>query len=155
MVRVRTFVALTAWAYLAWLILSWTRTAEQFLVGLGIALAVAAFLTPLGPVPGMVAFAVRLPRLVVLAGYSVGKIVVANLSLSRRIWAPSRPLRPGMRIVPTGETTNAGLAAVGLVSSLIVDNQLVDLDRSRQELQYHAVDVDGPSPNDELERLLP
>jgi multicomponent Na+:H+ antiporter subunit E len=35
---------------------------------------------------------------------------------------------------------------VGLITSVIVDNQLVDVDRSRAQLQYHAVEVpeDGP-----------
>jgi multicomponent Na+:H+ antiporter subunit E len=155
MVRLRTFAALTAWAYLAWLLLTWTRTAEQFLVGLGIALIVAAFLTPFGAAAGMVNVLVRLPRLVLVLLFASWRIVTANVGLARRIWAPSRPLRPGMIIVPTSADTDARLAAVGLVSSLIVDNQLVDLDRSAREMQYHGVDVDGPSPNEQLERLLP
>ena len=33
------------------------------------------------------------------------------------------------------------LAAVGLITSLIVDNQIVDLDRPNRLLQYHAVSV--------------
>jgi multicomponent Na+:H+ antiporter subunit E len=48
-----------------------------------------------------------------------------------------------MIILPTGQRGDAGLAGVGLVSSLIVDNQIVDLDRSRHVLQYHAVEVPG------------
>jgi multicomponent Na+:H+ antiporter subunit E len=35
------------------------------------------------------------------------------------------------------------VTAVALISSLIVDNQIVDLDRSRAELQYHAVWIDS------------
>ena len=71
----------------------------------------------------------------------------SNLSLSRRIWSPSRPLRPGMVIVPTEMRSDAGLTAVGLVTSLIVDNQIVDIDRKRGELQYHAVWVDTEDPD--------
>jgi hypothetical protein len=37
---------------------------------------------------------------------------------------------------------------VGVLTSLIVDNQLVDLDRANGELQYHAVEL----PRDERER---
>jgi multicomponent Na+:H+ antiporter subunit E len=46
-----------------------------------------------------------------------------------------------MVIVPTDARTDGGLAAVGLISSLIVDNQIVDVDRGRHLLQYHAVTV--------------
>jgi multicomponent Na+:H+ antiporter subunit E len=46
-----------------------------------------------------------------------------------------------MVIVPTSQRSAGGLTAVGLVTSLIVDNQLVDLDRDGAQLQYHAVEV--------------
>jgi multicomponent Na+:H+ antiporter subunit E len=35
----------------------------------------------------------------------------------------------------------ADLGATGLLTSLIVDNQIVDLDTRRHELQYHCVAV--------------
>ena len=89
------------------------------------------------------------------------RIVLANIELARRIWAPSRPLSSGMVIVPTQERTDGGLAATGLISSLIVDNQIVDIDRERSELQYHAVAVQHGNrqhPEDDInapvERLL-
>jgi hypothetical protein len=54
-----------------------------------------------------------------------------------------------------------GLAATGLISSLIVDNQIVDINRERSELQYHAVAVphgNRQHPEDDInapvERLL-
>jgi multicomponent Na+:H+ antiporter subunit E len=37
--------------------------------------------------------------------------------------------------------TDGGLAAVGLITSLIVDNQITDVDRGHDLLQYHAVSV--------------
>jgi multicomponent Na+:H+ antiporter subunit E len=46
-----------------------------------------------------------------------------------------------MVITPTRERQDWGLAAVGVVSSLIVDNQLADLDARARELQYHAFAV--------------
>jgi multicomponent Na+:H+ antiporter subunit E len=46
-----------------------------------------------------------------------------------------------MIIVATHERSDGGLAAVGLISSLVVDNQIVDLDRRARHLQYHAVAV--------------
>jgi multicomponent Na+:H+ antiporter subunit E len=160
----RRFVSLTIWSYAVWVLLTWTRTAEQLLTGLAIALLVAALLTPLGSVaaPWALLDPRRLAALVALAASASWRIVVANARLSRRIWAPSRPVRPGMVIVPTLTRTDGELAAVGLVTSLIVDNQIVDLDRERHELQYHAVDVPPPEPqqarveiNEPVERLLP
>ena len=74
----------------------------------------------------------------------LGRIVLANLRLAGRIWSPGRPLASGMVVVDTAMISDAGLAGVGLLSSLIVDNQLVDLDRDRRQLQYHAIDVPSP-----------
>ncbi|AGP65519.1 hypothetical protein OEM_39840 [Mycobacterium intracellulare subsp. yongonense 05-1390] len=72
--------------------------------------------------------------------------MAANLSLSRRILSPSRPLRSGMIIVPTQARSDGELAATGLLTSLVVDNQFVDLDRGRHLLQYHAMAVPrGPA----------
>ncbi len=76
-----------------------------------------------------------------LAAGTLRGIVVANLKLSRLILTPSLPLRSGMVIVPTAARSDGGLAAVGLITSLIVDNQIVDVDRARHLLQYHAVCV--------------
>jgi multicomponent Na+:H+ antiporter subunit E len=67
-----------------------------------------------------------------------------------------------MVVVPTQARTDAELATVGLVTSLIVDNQLVDLDRDTHQLQYHAVSV-PPRDRDQavaaingpVERFLP
>jgi multicomponent Na+:H+ antiporter subunit E len=84
--------------------------------------------------------------------------VRANLSLTRRIWMPSRPVRSGMVIVPTATRTDGEVAASGLLTSLVVDNQLVDLDGTRHELQYHVMALpDGPAReavNGPLERRV-
>jgi multicomponent Na+:H+ antiporter subunit E len=69
------------------------------------------------------------------------RILLANVELSRRIWDPRRPLASGMVITPTRERTGWGIAATGVISSLIVDNQITDLDARAHEFQYHAVEV--------------
>jgi multicomponent Na+:H+ antiporter subunit E len=141
-------VGLFCWAFGVWVLLTWTLTAEQLLFGAFVALAVALALAPLGEVAGPW----RLLRLRALAGglwllvAAAGRVLVANLRLSRRIWDPRRPLSSGMVITPTRERQDWGLTAVGLISSLIVDNQLVDLDRRAHELQYHAVAVPQGGP---------
>jgi multicomponent Na+:H+ antiporter subunit E len=136
-------MGLWCWAYLVWTLLTWTLTVEQVLFGVFIAAAVAAALAPLGEVAGPW----RLLRPRALAGSArlllsaAWRILLANLELSRRIWNPRRPLASGMVITPTRERTDWGLAATGVISSLIVDNQITDLDAHAHELQYHAVEV--------------
>jgi multicomponent Na+:H+ antiporter subunit E len=158
------FVGLAAWCYLVWVLLTWTRTADQLLFGAAISLAVAAALAPLGPVAAP--WRLLRPRTAAavlgLAGTAAVRIVRANVSLAARIWAPSRPLRSGMVITPTDQRSDLGLTTVGLVTSLIVDNQIVDLDRRRRRLQYHAVSVPERDPqaaraaiNGPVERYLP
>jgi multicomponent Na+:H+ antiporter subunit E len=136
-------IGLWCWAYLVWALLTWTLTVEQVLYGAAIALAVAVALAPLGEVAGP--WLLLRPR--ALAGgawllvAAAGRVLLANLRLSRRIWDPRRPLASGMVITPTRERQDWGLAAVGVISSLIVDNQITDLNARAQELQYHAVAV--------------
>jgi multicomponent Na+:H+ antiporter subunit E len=160
---VKRVAALLCWAYLGWAVLSWTLTAEQVLVGLLVSTVVAVALAPLGPVLGpwhllRPRVLLRLLRLGALAG---SRMVVANVRLSARIWSPRRRLASGMVVVPTEAKTDGALTAVGLLTSVIVDNQLVDVDRVRHRLQYHAVDVRTRDPhqlrdqiNGPVERLL-
>jgi multicomponent Na+:H+ antiporter subunit E len=157
------FLSVTVWAYGVWIVLTWTRTAEQLCVGLVIALLVSAALSPLGRVaaPWSVLRPRRLLAVLMLGCTALVRVVVANGRLTRRIWLPSRPLRSGMIIVETSARTDGELAAVGLISSLIVDNQLVDLDRDAHRLQYHALDVPPRGEraaariNGPVERFLP
>lgn len=164
MQALRRFWALTIWAYVVWLLLTWTFTYVQQLTGVGVALCVAGALTPLGRVAGpwRLLEPARFLGVVRLLVVSAVQIAKANVSLARRIWAPSRPLHSGMVIVPTTQRSDGGIAAVGIITSLIVDNQIIDLDRERHELQYHAVQVphgNRKHPEDDInapiERLLP
>lgn len=149
----RRVFALAVWAYGVWLLLTWTATAEQLLFGAGLALAVAVMLAPLGPVvgPWELLRPARLVAIARLGGHAGVEIVRANLGLARRIWLPSRPLRSGMVIVRTTARTDGELAATGVITSLIVDNQVVDLDRNEGVLQYHAVAV--PEGDDAAESV--
>lgn len=140
-------VALACWCYAVWLLLTATLTLEQLLFGAVISTAVGCVLAPLGEVAGP--WRLLRPRafiaLVALLATALGRMLLANLRLAKRVWSPSLPLADGMVIVSTRERTAAGLTAVGLITSSIVDNQIVDLDPERGELQYHAVDVTGMS----------
>ncbi|MGH8961694.1 MAG: Na+/H+ antiporter subunit E [Jatrophihabitantaceae bacterium] len=135
--------ALFVWAYATWLLLTWTLTFEQLVFGGLLALAVALAMSPFGEVapPWRLLDPRVLVAVCVLVAVALGKIVRANLGLARRILSPSRPLASGMVVVPTRMRGDAGIGGVGLITSLIVDNQIVDVDREKHELQYHAVDV--------------
>lgn len=146
----RRFFALASWALLVWVIETWTLTAEQMIIGVIVALAAAAALVPLGDAAGpwRLLDPRIFSRLLVLLLDASRRVVIANARLARRIWLPRRPLRPGMVIVPTEMRTEGGLTAVGLITSVIVDNQLIDLDCGRHELQYHAVAVTTEDPEE-------
>ncbi len=137
----RRLAALICWVFGTWVLLTWTFSWSQLLFGVGFALAIALALAPLGEVAEP--WAPLRPRralgLSLLVVECLGRIVRANLSLAYRIWRPRRPLRSGMVVVPTEMRSEGGLCAVGILTSLIVDNQIVDLDVHRHELQYHAV----------------
>lgn len=144
------FFALAVWCWLVWVLLTWTRTASQLLFGAAVAVLVAVGCSALGPVarpwrllaPRRVA---ALGRLALRIPYRVAR---ANVVLAWRIWRPRRPLRSGMVVVPTQCRTEGALTAVGLLTSVIVDNQLVDLHRQAGRLQYHAVWIGSEDPAD-------
>lgn len=121
----------------------------------------ALVVSPLGPVarPWLLADLRCLGRVVVLAGICLVRIVRANVMLARRVWSPSLPLRSGMLVFPTKMKSDGAVTAVALVSSVIVDNQIVDMEPGR--VQYHAIWVESTDPeeayeaiNGSLERLL-
>lgn len=148
-------VALALWAFLVWILLTWTVPAEQLVTGALIALAVAVALAPLGDVvaPWRLLEPRRLGPGLLLVLLSLARIVRANVKLAVRIWRPSRPLRSGMVVVPTRLRTDGSLGMVGLITSLIVDNQITDLDRDRHVLQYHAVSVPDGTKEEQAESI--
>jgi multicomponent Na+:H+ antiporter subunit E len=156
-------VALGCWTFLIWVLLTWTSAVETLLFGAAVAVAVAIALAPLGDVarPWLLPHPRRLGAAARLLLLAIGRMVAANLRLSWRIWAPGRPLRSGMVVAATRESSDGGLTAVGLITSVIVDNQLVDVDRAGRLLQYHAVAVPDGDPeqvrdaiNGPVERLV-
>ena len=110
---------------------------QQLAFGAGIAAVVAVALAPLGDVAGpwQLLSPRRLAATAALLLLAARRIVIANLRLSRLIWDPRLPLRSGMVVVPAQERSAGGLTAVGLITSVIVDNQLIDVDRRRAQLQ--------------------
>ncbi len=159
--RWRRVIACALWAGAAWTVLSWTASLEHVLYGAIVSVLAAAAVAPLGPAvrPWLLFDVRRLARVVALAATSLLRIVRANAGLARRVWSPSLPLRSGMLVFPTKTKSDVTLTAVALVSSVIVDNQLVDLEPGR--VQYHAIWVESTDPeeayeaiNGPLERLL-
>lgn len=98
---------------------------EQLIVGAVLAaLALAPFGRAIGPrwflTPRRVLAVVR------LVAATSGRVAIANVKLSARIWNPRRPLSSGTIVVATHEHNDGDLAAMGLISALVVDNQIVD-----------------------------
>lgn len=149
------WTALFCWAYLIWTVLSWTLSVEQIGVGVAVSAFAAVLCAPLGPMAGP--WKILRPRraaaLARMAGYVLVRMVRANVALSRRIWARRMPLPSGMVVVSTAAGTDAALTAVGILTSVIVDSQLVDLDRARGELQYHVVSADSTDPERNRRRI--
>jgi multicomponent Na+:H+ antiporter subunit E len=138
-------VSLFGVCYLVWTLLTWTLTLEVLTIGAAVSVLIAlALLPPFSDAGTIRVTPRRVGQAVGLAVFAAGRVVVANAQLARRIWAPSRPIRTGMVVVPTEVRSDAGLCAVGLVTSLIVDNQIVDVDRARNKMLYHAIVVPGP-----------
>ncbi len=159
--RWQNVAALALWSGVGWALCTWTATVEQITYGVIVCVAVAVVLSPLGPVarPWLMFHPRRLWRLAALVATAAARLVWANLVLARRVWSPSRPIRTGMLVVPTDMRTDGTVTAVGLLGSIIVDHQLVDLEPGR--LQYHAVWVVSEDPeeareviNGPVERLL-
>ncbi|MGH2849164.1 MAG: Na+/H+ antiporter subunit E [Solirubrobacteraceae bacterium] len=135
---------LATWLFAVWILLTWSPfTVELELFGAGFAVAIACAIAPFGGVvpPWRLLDPRRLVALAALMAETLTRILRANLGLARRIWSPKLRLESGMVVVPTEARSPGALAAVGLISSLIVDNQIVDLDRRLHTLQYHAVSV--------------
>ncbi|HKC29258.1 MAG TPA: Na+/H+ antiporter subunit E [Jatrophihabitans sp.] len=141
-------IAIGTWAYVVWLLITWTATAEQLIFGGTLALLCGLTLAPLGAAvaPWQLLAPRRLYWIVRLIGYAVVNIVRANVSLARRIWSPSLPIHSGMVVVWSTARTDGEIAATAVITSLIVDNQFVDLDRAKHLMQYHAVEVPDDDP---------
>lgn len=136
-------LALFPWCLLVWVILTWTLTVEQVAFGVFVAALVTVALVPRRRVAGpWLLFRPRNLAVVArLAGIVAVRVVGANVHLATMVWRPRIPLRSGMVVVPTRMRSSGALTVVGLLSSLIVTNQIVDVDRERHELQYHAVEA--------------
>lgn len=156
----RRWLALLGWNFPAWLLLTGTTTRDSMLTGLVVSALVAAALAPLGRVVGPWTFVspARLGPQLKLAGRMLVGITTANLELVRRTWSlPRTDVTPGMVIVPTRARSDAELTAVGMLTSLVVDNQFVDVDRSTHELLFHAIAVPQGGPEerrDEINRTI-
>lgn len=136
-------LALFPWCLLVWVLLTWTLTVEQIAFGVLVAALVTVALAPRRRVAGpwLLLHPRNLAVIARLAGVVAVRVVAANVHLAAMVWRPHIPLRSGMIVVPTRMRGSGALTVVGLLSSLIVTNQIVDTDRKRHQLQYHAVEV--------------
>lgn len=148
--------ALLGWDFCTWLLLTGTTTRDSMLSGLVVSGIVALALAPLGRVvgPWTVVSPTRIGPELKLAGRVLVGVTAANLDLVRRTWTLPRPdVTPGMVIVPTRARSDGELTAVGTLTSLVVDNQFVDVDRSTHELLFHCIAVPQGGPEERREEI--
>src|SRR4051794_39270595 len=96
------FAALWIWLFALWVLLTWTLTVEQWVVGAVLAAVVAEAFAPLGAVPRPWRLGPRrLWRLGRLVTTALRLTALANARLAARVWSPRPRLRSGMLVVPT------------------------------------------------------
>lgn len=136
-------LAVATWAYLVWLVLTWTATVEVFVAGALVAFATGLVLAPLGGIPGpwLLLSPRRTGAILRLGAWVVPHVLLAGARLVVRLWSVHASPRSGMVIVDTCAEGDGELATVGVLTSLVVDSQLVDVARTDGELQYHVLEV--------------
>jgi multicomponent Na+:H+ antiporter subunit E len=130
--------------------LSLSVTVESLLTGVVLSVGAAAALSRLGAVHGPWALLRpgRLGPLLRLVGGLAVDSTRANLQMARRVWTPRPRLRTGMVVVGTRARTDGQVGAVGLLTSLVVDNQVIDVDLDERTMLYHCVEVPRGEPYD-------
>ena len=141
---------LAAWCFLAWLMLSLSVSVESLVTGLVLSLGAAAALSPLGEVPGP--WTLLRPR-------RVGATAPPGGWAGGRLHAREPPDGPARVDAPPAAAhgdgrrrdaarTDGQVGAVGLLTSLVVDNQVIDVDLDERTMLYHCVEVPRGEPYD-------
>ncbi len=150
---------MTAWIFALWVIFTWTAAVEQLVWGTAVALLLAGPLAGTGRVarPWKALAPRRMWAASRLLAVYLARMTKANLGLARRIWTPRLPLRSGMVLVADPTTTDGSLTWLALMTSTIVDNQLVDVDDAsppgHRRLQYHGVWIPTFDPDANAARI--
>jgi multicomponent Na+:H+ antiporter subunit E len=154
MPMIRRRLHIGAWALLTWLLLTWTTSVQQLAAGVVVSVLAGWALAPVAPIaaPWSVLVPSRAWRVLAIALDCAVRIVQANVVLARRIWDPKLPIRTGMLVFPTPLRSEGAVGAVGILSSLVVDNQLVDLETGH--LQYHAIWAEPSDPAHAHRRVM-
>lgn len=137
-----SLVALWSWCFISWALLIPTATVEVGIIGAVVAIGVGLALRPLGgrvAGPWTLLWPPCLARALVLAGDTAVRVVRANLKLATAAWRPGGGRDTGVIAVPTRVRTEGEVLLVGVLTSLIVDNQLVDIDDETHQLWFHAI----------------
>jgi multicomponent Na+:H+ antiporter subunit E len=136
-------LSLFCWCLPLWLLLSGTVSTEVLVTGVAVAVFSTWVLVPLGGVRGPSALLrpKRVLPVAKLAGTLSWQVCRANLVMARRVWSREPPPRTGMVVVTTQARGLGPVAAVGLLTSLVVDNQVVDVDLASNQMLYHCLDV--------------
>lgn len=154
--RATNLGAAFCWVLLVWLLLTWSTAPDQVLTGVVVALIASRPLAALGPVSRPW---VLLRPASILAGARLvvrylPSMALANARLARRVWSRTIPLRSGMVVVADPTTTAGARTALAVMTSTVVDYQLVAIDDDRRRLKYHGVWIVDGDPGANAARIL-
>ena len=76
----------------------------------------------------------------------VRQIIVQNITLSRRVFSPSLPIRPGIVAVPYYIRGDVPLTILSSLMTLTPDTVVVDIDQQKQIMYIHWIDVQNTDP---------
>jgi multicomponent Na+:H+ antiporter subunit E len=131
-----TFLVLLA----AWFLITGSAEIQEVLVGIVVALGVAAATAAVFTEQGLAHLAPRrLLYLLIYVPYYFYQVVVANLDVVYRVLSPSLPIKPGFVVVKTRLKTDSGKLA--LANSITLTPGTIVADVSGDELLVHWIYV--------------
>jgi multicomponent Na+:H+ antiporter subunit E len=83
----------------------------------------------------------------------VRQIIVQNVTLSRRVFAPNMPIKPGIVAVPYNIQGDVPLTILSSLMTLTPDTVVVDIDQKKRMMYIHWIDVQSTDPQ-EMHKLL-
>lgn len=126
---------------LAWVALTGSAAAPNFLFGLVLAYVVVAWLRP---VPGCAAYARRVPAAVRLAALFVWELVLSTVRVTWDVLTPKDYRRPGIVAVPLDARTDVEIALLACLITLTPGSLSVDVSPERDRLYVHSMFVEDP-----------
>lgn len=133
-----------------WVLLTWSFTAQELLVGAVVSLAVALFAARFF-IHENGLWLLNPAKWVALLGYVfvfLGELVKANMDMAKRCLSGCKDINPGIVKIPTGMKSDYGVAAVG--NSITLTPGTITMETTEEDgqnyLYVHWIDVAETDP---------